>query len=226
MARIHILGNSNAYGYGIEDRSWPALIKADTNKRRHSGEQPRITTASLASPGNLLTHILESGLYEASVECNRRGKQIGLFCVGACEASILRSLGATVPRRSKSDFSHDLDELASLTEKLNIGQTSESALTLILMSTVPVDETKSSHSQEGDDFNGKTIKEYDAIIQTSAEANGVRYVDLRTAFDTKTMLANDGIHLSEAGDTFVYTKTMPAILEALGIDTAYSTTAG
>jgi lysophospholipase L1-like esterase len=217
MARIHILGNSNAYGYGVEDRSWPALIKADTNRRRHNGDQPRVTTVSLASPGNLLTHIIEAGLLEASIACNRRGKQIALFCIGACDASILRSRGETSPRRAKADFGRDLDRLASIGEKLNADQPSESALRLLLLSAVPVDEGKSSSSQEGDDFDGPTIREYDAVMKERARNNGIGYIDVNTNFDTTTMLANDGIHLSEAGDAFIYENTMPTLLSELGI---------
>lgn len=216
MARIHILGNSNAYGYGIEDQSWPALIKSDTNKRRHNGEQPRITTVSMASPGNLLTHIIEAGLLEASVKCNRRGAQIGVFCVGACEASILRSRGETSPRRAKADFCYDLDRLAIIGEKLNAGQPSETALRLVLLGAVPVNEAKSSCSEEGDDYDGLTIREYDELIKERAESNGIRYINLRTKFDTMTMLAKDGIHLSEAGDAFIYENAMPVLLDELG----------
>lgn len=219
MSRVHILGNSNAYGFGVEDRSWPALIKAETNRRRHLGEQPRVTTINAASPGNLLFHVLESGLLEASVNCNRRGRQIGLFCVGACEASILRSRGQTMPRRGKADFANDLNQLVGLNEKLNTDQPSESAMRLILMGTVPVDDTKSFHSQEGDDFNGQAIREYESMVKDCADTNDIPYVDLRTGFDGQTMLANDGIHLSEEGDAFVYARVMPVILEELGIET-------
>lgn len=220
MARVHVLGNSIAYGFGLEDRSWPSLIKADTNRRRHNGDQPRITVVQLGSPGNLLHHILDSGLLEASVNCNRRGRQIGLFCVGACEASILRSMGDVDPRRSKVDFKHDLDLLNKSVEKLNTSQPPDAALGIILMGTTPVDPVKSLRSHEGDDFNGQRIKEYDVIIRDHAENSGIRYVDLQAGFDVDGMLADDGIHLNEEGEEFVYMKTMPAILGELGLNEA------
>lgn len=220
MARVHVLGNSIAYGFGLEDRSWPSLIKGDTNRRRYNGDQPRITIVQLGSPGNLLYHILESGLLEASVNCNRRGKQIGLFCVGACEASILRSMGDVEPRRSKVDFKHDLERLNNTVSTLNASQSSEAALSVVLMGTTPVDPVKSLRSHEGDDFNGQRIREYDSVMKDHAQNIGIRYVDLQAGFHLDAMLANDGIHLSEAGEEFVYTKTMPAILGELGLKEA------
>lgn len=217
MARVHILGNSNAYGFGLEDGSWPSLIKADVNRRRYNGDQPRITTTHLASPGNLLHHINDSGLLEASVECNRRGNQVGIFCVGACEASILRSLGQTEPRRSKTDFRQDFEQLARIATKLNVNHSSSSDLRVILLGTTPMDKEKSISSHEGDDFNFERIQEYDELVRDSAEKIGYKYVELQTGFDCETMLADDGIHLNEAGEVFTYTRTMPAILEILGI---------
>lgn len=222
MARAHILGNSNAYGFGLEDGSWPSLIKADTNRRRANGDHPRITTVHLASPGNLLHHILESGLLEASVNCNRRGNQIGAIYVGACEASILRSQGQTKPRRTKTDFRQDLEQLSQTVEKLNVGQPPETTLSLILMGVSPMDVVKSLNSKEGDDFNNERLCEYDAIIKEYAETTGIQYVDLQTGFDQTTMLMDDGIHLSEAGDIYVYQKMMPAILGKLSTQTTVS----
>lgn len=218
MARIHVLGNSNAYGFGLKDRSWPSLIKADTNRRRDSGDQPRITTVHLASPGNLLHHILDSGLLEASVSCNRRGQQIGVFCVGACEASILRSRGQTESRRSKKDFRNDLNRLAVVANVLNNNQPPDNALQLILMGTVKFDGTKSSRSLEGDDFSAELTHEYNGIIKDYAEVNGVQYVDLYPSFNQHAMLATDGIHLSEPGEAFVYSRLMPSILATLGVE--------
>lgn len=200
MARVHILGNSNAYGFGLEDASWPSLIKADTNRRRANGDQPRITTVHLATPGNLLYHILESGLLEASVNCNRRGNQIGAIYVGACEASILRSQGHSEPRRTKKDFRLDLDRLNQVVRKLNVGQPPETFLSLILMGVSPMDTVKPLNSKEGDDFNNERMTEYDAIVKAHAETTGIQYVDLQTGFDKTTILIDDGIHLSEAGD--------------------------
>jgi hypothetical protein len=217
MARVHILGNSNAYGFGLKDQSWPSLIKADVNRRRFNGDQPRITTTHLASPGNLLHHIIDSGLLEASVGCNRRGNQVGIFCVGACEASILRSQGHTDPRRSKSDFKRDFEQLAIIATKLNIDHSSSSDLRMIILGTTPMDKLKSIRSDEGDDFNFERIQEYDELVRDSAEKFGFKHVELQNDFKVESMLARDGIHLNEAGEEFTYNRTMPAILEILGL---------
>lgn len=219
MARVHILGNSGSYGFNEKDTSWPSLLKANTNRRRAEGQKPRVTVVQLSSPGNMLSHILDSGLFEASVKCNQRGKQIGMFSVGACEASILSSLGQKEPRRSKTEFSRDLDKLHEITKKLNSDRPNNGVVSSVLLGTFPANNDKSLHTPEGDYFNDEVILEYDQILREKAKENNTTYVDLRTGFDIDSMLSEDGTHLNMRGDGFVYSKVMPALLAELGIIT-------
>jgi hypothetical protein len=212
MARIHLVGNSITYGLSGNGDDWSTRLRIETNQRRHRDEKPRITVVNLASPGNMLVHVLDSGLFEASVNCNRRGRQIGVFCVGACEASILRSRGATEPRRSKADFCHDLGRLATIVDRLNHSQAPETQVDIIFMGATPVNNEVSFCSPAGDYFDNQTIVEYDDLVRGHAKQRGTPYVDLRAGFNPDTMLSADGIHLSEIGDDFIYGQIMPVLL--------------
>ncbi len=203
MARVHIVGNSIAYGLSDSGDDWATRLKVATNDRRTRNEKPNIAVVNLASPGNMLTHVLDSRLFEASVNCNRRGQQLGVFCVGACESSILRSCNASTSRRTKTDFSQDLNRLNTVVEGLNLHDLPESRVSALFMGATPVDNKASFRTPQGDDFNNALVMAYDDLVEEHADRNDLPYIDLRTGFNSRTMLESDGIHPNKAGNIFI-----------------------
>lgn len=217
MARIHIVGNSIAYGLSDDRDDWASRLKSTTNNRRIRGEKPNISIVNLASSGNMLIHFLDSRLFETSVDCNRRGRQLGVFCVGICETSILRSRGESTPRRTKADFAQDLNRLSTTIEGLNQHKSLESPVSALFMGITPVDNKASFCTPQGDYFNDELIIEYDSVVQEHTRQNGLPYVDLRTDFDPSAMLESDGIHPNKTGNTFIYDRVAPIIMGELAI---------
>lgn len=207
MARVHIFGNSVGYGLCGGSENWSHLLKLGAYERQETGVRPRVSVLNLCSPGVMLTHILKSELLPASVNCNRRGRQIGVFCVGTCESSILRSLGHSEPRRSPEEFGNDLASLTDIAESSDVE--------MIFMGATPVDDKKTFRTPEGDEFCDEGIKKYDALVSQHARATGACYIDLRTSFESDAMLAHDGLHPNEKGNRLMYERVWPVILDHL-----------
>lgn len=218
MARLHIIGNSIAYGFSDQGSDWSSLLKNEANRRHGAGERPKVTVVNLSSPGNLLTHYLDSGFLSGSISCNARGRQIGLLGVGACESSILRSRGAEQPRRSLHEFTRDLAHLGAIVCRFNDTHPLESRMSALFMSATPVHFEKARCTPEGDEFRNDFIREYDAVVANYAAQNSMGYIDVHTGFDTDSMLADDGIHLNQTGNEFVYRRVTPAIIDHFGLD--------
>lgn len=219
MATVHIFGNSLAYGlYGLED-DWSSRLKQEAAERRLKGEQPFVTVANHAGPGNMLVHSLDSEQITANVRCHRRGRQLGVFAVGSCESCILYPHGDTKPRRSLSDFRDDLSRLTGVVEDLN-QDGEDAAFTPIFMSAAPVDEEKADLIWGSDVFNNKRLEEYDETVREHAEATGAAYVDLRSGFDGNTMLAVDAIHPNQYGSRLIYERMSTVVFGTLGLSVA------
>lgn len=218
MARIHIVGNSISYGFSEDASDWSSRLKAETNRRREIKGQSRITVVNLSSPGNMLTHYLDSGVFAASINCNPRGRQLGVICAGVCESCILHSRGETTARRSKHDFAQDLARLSLVANDLNRQRPTEGQVSLSLMGPTPVDDRRAFRTLEGDEFNDKRLREYDDVQANYASEHGITYVGMRFGFDRETMLADDGVHLNYNGNEFVYKRMFKAILRQLNIE--------
>jgi hypothetical protein len=216
MATVHVFGNSLAYGlYGLED-DWSTRLKLEGGKRRLRGEQPYITVSNHAAPGNMLVHSLRSGQITANVACNRRGRQLGIFSVGGTESCILYPEGETRPRRSLSDFQRDLANLTNVIADLNNG-CGKAVFAAIFTSSIPVDEEKARRVWGGDIFSDTRFTEYDAVVMAYASQTGASYLDLRTGFDSTSMLAADAIHPNQIGSRFIYEKIATAVFSWLGL---------
>lgn len=212
MANVHIFGNSLAAGfYG----DWSSKLKEDAGERRLRGEQPFVSVQNHAGPGNMLVHSLDSGQITANVQCHRRGRQIGVFAIGACEACILRPMGATEPRRSIPEFRQDLARLTEVVADLN--KDTDAPFTTMFMGGIPVDEEKAREVWHGDVFNNGRFDQYEEVLMQHLEKTGGDYVDLRTGFNPDTMLASDAVHPNELGSQLIHQRMATAIFGQLGL---------
>lgn len=223
MATVHIFGNSLAYGLHGHEADWTTQLKHEADGRRLRKEPPYIAVANHAGPGNLLVHSLESRQITANVECHRRGRQLGIFAVGAGEACILYPQGETEPRRSLSDFQRDLSDLKDVITDLN-KDSGGSKFTPIFLSAVPVDEEKAREFWQADIFNNARFAEYDEVVAAHASETGANYIDLRSGFDSDSMLAVDAIHPNQIGSRFIYEKISTVVFRQLGISISPSRT--
>jgi|GEM_PF-4941384 len=215
MANVHIFGNSYAYGLYGREADWSSLLKLDAGDRRVRNEQPYVSVINHSGPGNMLVHSLESEQIQANVNCNRRGRQLAIFCIGSAEACIVTPKGDTEPRRSLPDFQQDLSRLADVIADLNEGH-DESPLTPMYASSTPVDEAVAREIWKGDIFNNDRFIEYDEVVKTHASDMGADFIDLRTGFDATTMLTFDGVHANQLGNRFMLEKIGGAALGCLG----------
>lgn len=215
MANAHIFGNSYAYGLYGREADWSSLLKLDAGDRRARNEQPFVSVINHSGPGNMLVHSLESKQIQANVNCNRRGRQLAVFCIGSAEACIVTPKGDTEPRRSLSDFQQDLSQLAEVITDLNDGY-DESPLTPLYVSSTPVDEEVAREVWKGDIFNNERFAEYDEVVRAHALGTGADFIDLQTGFDATTMLTFDGVHANQLGNRFMLEKIGGAVLRHFG----------
>lgn len=219
MATVHIFGNSLAYGMYGREADWTTRLKHEADERRLRNEPPYVAVANHAGPGNMLVHSLESGQIKANIECHRRGRQIAIFGIAACEACVLK--GETEPRRSLSDFKQDLADLKAVIGDLN-KDNGDSVLTPIYLSSAPVDEEKAREYWKADIFNNARFAQYDEVVEAHALDIGASYVDLRAGFDSDSMLAEDGVHPNEVGSKLVYEKISKTVFRHLDISSPSS----
>lgn len=216
MATVHIFGNSYAYGLHGREADWTTRLKQEVDERRLRSEPPYVAVANHAGPGNMLVHSLESGQITANVECNRRGRQLGIFAIGVCEACILYLQGETEPRRSLSDFKRDLSDLEDVITNLN-KDSGDSSFTPVYLSSIPIDDEKAREFWHADIFSDTRFAEYDEAVMAHASRTGANYVDLRSGFDNDSMLAIDAIHPNQVGSRFIYERISTIVFSHLGI---------
>lgn len=216
MATVHIFGNSLAYGIYGRESDWTTRLKHEADERRFNQEPPYVAVANHAGPGNMLVHSLDSKQITANVECHRRGRQLGVFAIGACEACVLYPDGVPTPRRLLPDFQRDLSDLQDVIDDLNKGR-EDSPFTPIYLSAIPLDEEKAREYWTDDIFNNARFEEYDNAVREHAATTGADYIDLREGFDSDAMLAEDAVHPNETGSQFVYGKISKTVFRHLGI---------
>ena len=216
MATVHIFGNSLAYGIYGREADWSTQLKHELDERRYNQEPPYVAVANHAGPGNMLVHSLDSHQITANVECHRRGRQLGIFAIGACEACVLYPDGKPTPRRLIPDFQRDLSDLKGVISDLNKDR-EDSPFTPVYLSAIPVDEERAREYWTDDIFNNDRFVQYDELVRAHAEETGADYVDLRDGFDSDTMLAEDAVHPNEVGSQFVYEKISGTVFRHLGI---------
>lgn len=216
MATVHIFGNSLAYGIHGREADWTTRLKHEADERRYRQEPPYVAVANHAGPGNMLVHSLDTNQITANVECHRRGRQLGIFAIGACEACVLYPQGEPTPRRLLPDFQRDLSDLKGVIADLNEGR-QDSPFTPVYLSAIPVDEEKAREYWTDDIFQNERFAQYDEAVREHAAEIGADYIDLRDGFDSDSMLADDAVHPNEAGSQFVYGKISKTVFRHLGI---------
>lgn len=219
MANVHIFGNSIGYGLHGGEADWTSRLKREADERRLRSEPPYVAVNNHAGPGNLLRHSLDSKQITANVECHRRGRQLGIFAVGSAEACVLSSKGETEPRRSLTDFQKDLLELRYVVTALNKACDGP-PFTPLYLSSIPVDKERAQEFWQADIFNDERFMLYDEAVRDHALETQTKYIDLRSGFDSESMLSIDGVHPNEAGGRFLYQRIGAAVSCALAITLA------
>lgn len=203
--RILVFGDSIVYGAWDTAGGWVERVKAVMHRRTvESNGASKVQVLNMGVGGDSSTKILArlehdiASRYSASWPC------VLVFSFGANDERTKDGVVETQLEQFEQNSTAILDIARRYTDKI------------LFVGTAPIGEpTVKFKNQE---YSDNRVRQYDEKLRDLVEALGIRYIPLRTVFETRgldSLYVYDNIHCNDEGHALIAEAALPVLDEML-----------
>lgn len=195
---IICLGDSITYGL-YNKQGWPDILK---NKLSQISPSNRLY--NLGIPSCTTIHLAEINKYniELTARLSSKRQNIIIIAFGANDSALDKTIGKNLV--TLEQYQINLEQFIVLANNLN---PNNKPLKILLIQTTPVDEAKQSSPEDNQMRCNASISKYNNILDIiSRNFDNIEVVKLENF--TINYLHQDGLHLNDRGQEFIYQKLL------------------